>query len=665
MEGYDFCGWATKNDVQCSDGRYIRHNAFKDCDGTEVPLVWNHDHSNPENVLGKVVLQNRPEGVFCYGYFNDTTKGQVAKTLVQHGDITNLSIFASKVKQVAKDVIHGFIKEVSLVHAGANPEAFIEDVVAHSENEDGSFILYLGEVTEDDIAHSDEDPEEPEYEEITDEEELEDEDEDEDDEYEDDEELESEFDEEESEEESEEDELEDEEISHADKDDEGENDKKNDAGKSKSDEGDTVEEVYNTLTPKQKIAVDMIVQKSLEIAQSEFGHSLEDNEEETEMKHNIFETGLVKETTLSHADQEALINLAKNSTCGTLKNAITMFRENSDEEEVDCLAHSIDSIDEMFPEYKNLDNGEPETLTRDMSWVSGVINGVKKSPFSRIRTRQLDARYDVINAKGYKKGHQKTNIGNVKLLKRTTDPQTVYVRDGIDRDDIIDITDFDVVAYQYKIMRMALNEELAKAILIGDGREDGDEDKISEEHIRSIWHDDDLYTIHKDVDIEAAREEIQGSDTSKHFGDNYIYAEAIIAAALDARIDYKGSGSLKFYCTPQLLNKMLLARDLNGRRIYNSKTDLQAALNVSAIETVEQFQGLTREDATSHKTKELLGLFVNFSDYQVGSTKGGEITKFEDFDIDFNKYKYLMETRLSGALIRPYSAIALEMVVNP
>lgn len=665
MDGYDFCGWATKNDIKCSDGRTIRHNAFKECDGVEVPLVWNHDHSNPDNVLGKVLLKNTDEGVYCYGSFNDTTKGQIAKTLVAHGDITNLSIFASKVKQMAKDVVHGVIKEVSLVHAGANPGAYIETVIAHTEEDDGAFIAYLGEITDEDVFLHSDDPEETELEE-SDEEEAEEAETDEEAKEE-----ETETEEEYPEEEFPEEELDDsEEVSHADKDDDDTKD--DDESKSVKVNPNEVQEIFNSMTPKQQIAVAMIGQEMLKQAGLELEITHSDNyqndfynEEETEMKHNIFETGLVKETTLSHADQEALINLAKNSTCGTLKNAITMFQENSDEEENKCLAHSIDSIDEMFPEYKNLDNGEPETLTRDMSWVTGVINGVKKSPFSRIRTRQLDARYDVINAKGYKKGHQKTNIGNVKLLKRTTDPQTVYVRDGIDRDDIIDITDFDVVAYQYKIMRMALNEELAKAILIGDGREDGDEDKISEEHIRSIWHDDDLYTIHKDVDIEAARAEIQGSDTSKHFGDNYIYAEAIIAAALDARIDYKGSGSLKFYCTPQLLNKMLLARDLNGRRIYNSKTDLQAALNVTAIETVEQFQGLTREDTKTHNTKELLGLFVNFSDYQVGSTKGGEITKFEDFDIDFNKYKYLMETRLSGALIRPYSAIALEMVVNP
>ena len=659
MSTYDFCGWATRNDRRCSDGRTIRQNAFKECDGVEVPLVWNHDHSNPENVLGKALLKNTDEGVYCYGTFNDTTKGQIAKTLVQHGDITNLSIFASKVKQVAKDVIHGVIKEVSLVHAGANPGAYIEDVITHSENEDGAFIAYLGEITEDDFFHSDEDPDDEELEE-----EIEEESEEESDEY--PEEEESEESEEESEEENEEDE-DSEEVSHADSDDTKDDVDEEDVSP------DEVKAIFEAWSPKEKIACaiignEMLKQAGLEVelAHSEdYQNSDENYEEEDEMKHNIFEKMGTKETTLSHSDQEGIIELAKNSTCGTLKNAIAMFAEHSSEDDNECLAHSIDDIDEMFPEYKNLDNGEPETLTRDMTWVASVINGVKKSPFSRIRTRQLDARQTTINAKGYKKGHEKTLIGNVKLLKRTTDPQTVYVKDSIDRDDIIDITDFDVVAYQYKIMRMALNEELAMAILVGDGREDGDEDKISEEHIRSIWHDDDLYTIHYTVDVDATRNAIQGTDTSKHFGDNYIYAEAIIAAALDARINYKGSGNLKFFCTPQLLNKMLLARDFNGRRIYNSKADLQAALNVSSIETIEQFQGLTREDSKTHDTKELLGLFVNFADYQVGSTKGGEITKFDDFDIDFNKYKYLMETRLSGALIRPYSAIALEMVVNP
>ena len=332
--------------------------------------------------------------------------------------------------------------------------------------------------------------------------------------------------------------------------------------------------------------------------------------------------------------------------------------------EENSLQHGIDQIEQLFPEYKDVKPGAPELLERDQTWVGVVMNKAHKSPISRIRTRQADARAAELRAKGYKKGNQKTLSANIKLLSRTTDPQTVYRKDELHRDDILDITDFDVVSYQYGIMRRNLEEDIAMAILIGDGREDVDPDKISEDHIRSIWHDDELYTIHADVDIAAARAELQGTDTNKHFGDNYIYAEAIITAALYARERYKGSGSLDFFCTPHLLNVMLLARDLNGRRIYDSKSDLAAALNVNAIYTGEQFEGKTRT-ADEDQTKKLLGLFVNMADYQIGSTKGGEITKFNQFDIDFNKEKYLLETRLSGALTKVYSAIALEEPVNP
>ena len=325
---------------------------------------------------------------------------------------------------------------------------------------------------------------------------------------------------------------------------------------------------------------------------------------------------------------------------------------------------SHDAIEQLFPDYKDVKTGAPELVERDQSWVAAVMRGVHKSPISRIRTRFADARSAELRAKGYKtKGTEKTVSGNIKLVNRTTDPQTVYRKDTMHRDDVIDITDFDVVEYQYTVMRHNLEEELATAIMIGDGREEGDADKISEEHIRSIWHDDDLYTIHADVDIAAARAELQGTGTSANFGENYIYAEAIISAALYAREKYKGNGNLDFYCTPHLLNVMLLARDMNGRRIYESKADLAAALNVKNIYTVEQFEGKTRTTKDS-KTKKLLGLFVNLSDYHVGSTKGGEITRFSDFDIDFNQYKYLIETRLSGAMVNLWSAIALEEPVN-
>lgn len=373
------------------------------------------------------------------------------------------------------------------------------------------------------------------------------------------------------------------------------------------------------------------------------------------MKHNVFDQDETnRKNVLSHADTMEIVSLAKNKAVGTLQNAIEIYSEQSD-----ALAHGVDDIEMLFPDYRDIRPGAPEALTRDLTWVSGVIGGVNKVPFQRIRTRHADVRGKDLRAYGYQKGKFKKQPGNIKLLQRTTDPQTVYRKDSLHRDDIIDITDFDVVTWQYGFMRQNLEEDVALAIMVGDGREDGDEMKIYEDKIRPIWKDDDLYTIHWDVDIDGTRQAIQGTGTAQYFGDNYIYAEAIITAALHSREQYKGSGSLSFYCTPHLLNVMLLARDRDGRRMYSSVNDLAAALNVVKIETVEQFEGLTRntEDA---KKKKLLGLFVNLADYSVGSVRGGEITKFEQFDIDFNQEKYLIETRLSGALTRPYAAIALE-----
>lgn len=375
------------------------------------------------------------------------------------------------------------------------------------------------------------------------------------------------------------------------------------------------------------------------------------------MKHNVFDKEThSNENTLTHSDQESIIAMAKTSNVGSLQNAIRIYEADHDTE----LSHGIDSIESLFPDYQLTKPGAPELITRDQGWVGNVMNKVHKSPISRIRTRQADVRNKKLRASGYVKGKKKKDAPNISLLTRTTDPQTVYRKDSLHRDDIIDITDFDVVEYQYGIMKMNLNEEIAMAIMVGDGRAEGDEEKIEETHIRSIWNDDDLYTIHIDIDIAAAKKELQGTNTSANFGENYVFAEAIVNASLFSREQYKGSGSLEFYCTPHLLNQMLLARDLNGRRIYNSVTDLAAALNVSAIHTAEQFEGLTRTTKTGNKTKKLLGLFVNLDDYHVGSTKGGEITRFKQFDIDFNQEKYLIETRLSGALTRVYSAIALE-----
>ena len=609
MDKFDFSGWATKANLKCSDGRIIRQDAFKDNDGQKVPLVWNHKHDDTTQVLGHALLENRDGGVYAYCKFNNTESGKTAKELVKHGDVDKLSIYANQLKQQGPNVIHGNIREVSLVLAGANPGALIEDVMMHSS--DGDYILedeciihtgdYFEVIDENAIEHSSEDEKKDE-------------------------------------------------LEHAE-------DKTMDENKDKKDGEETVADVIDTMNEKQQTVMYALIAEAIE-------GNFDDNEDEDEeggnedMKHNVFENEENNTNVLSHADEATIIDMAKAPSVGSLQHAMEIYAEEN------SLQHGIDQIEQLFPEYKDVKPGAPELLERDQTWVGVVMNKAHKSPISRIRTRQADARAAELRAKGYKKGNQKTLSANIKLLSRTTDPQTVYRKDELHRDDILDITDFDVVSYQYGIMRRNLEEDIAMAILIGDGRDDVDPDKISEDHIRSIWHDDELYTIHADVDIAAARAELQGTDTNKHFGDNYIYAEAIITAALYARERYKGSGSLDFFCTPHLLNVMLLARDLNGRRIYDSKADLAAALNVNAIYTVEQFEGKTRT-AGEDQTKKLLGLFVNMADYQIGSTKGGEITRFNQFDIDFNKEKYLLETRLSGALTKVYSAIALEEPVTP
>ena len=607
MDKFDFSGWATKANLKCSDGRIIRQDAFKDNDGQKVPLVWNHKHDDTTQVLGHALLENRDGGVYAYCKFNETESGKTAKELVKHGDVDKLSIYANQLKQQGPNVIHGNIREVSLVLAGANPGALIEDVMMHSA--DGDYIL------EDEcIIHTGD------YFEVSDENAIE---------------------------HSSEDEKKDE-LEHAE-------DKTMD--ENKKDGEKTVKDVIDTMNEEQQTVMYALIADAME---GNFNND-EDKDDEggnEDMKHNVFENEENNTNVLSHADEATIIDMAKAPSVGSLQHAMEIYAEEN------SLQHGIDQIEQLFPEYKDVKPGAPELLERDQTWVGVVMNKAHKSPISRIRTRQADARAAELRAKGYKKGNQKTLSANIKLLSRTTDPQTVYRKDELHRDDILDITDFDVVSYQYGIMRRNLEEDIAMAILIGDGRDDVDPDKISEDHIRSIWHDDELYTIHADVDIAAARAELQGTDTNKHFGDNYIYAEAIITAALYARERYKGSGSLDFFCTPHLLNVMLLARDLNGRRIYDSKSDLAAALNVNAIYTVEQFEGKTRT-AGEDQTKKLLGLFVNMADYQIGSTKGGEITRFNQFDIDFNKEKYLLETRLSGALTKVYSAIALEEPVTP
>ena len=598
----DFSGWATRNDLLCADGRVIKKNAFIENDGKEVPLVWNHQHNEPENVLGHALLENRDDGVYAYCTFNDTESGQHAKKLVQHGDVKSLSIYANRLKQVGSDVVHGTIRELSLVLAGANPGAFIDFVMAHDEDgEDGVIAGYDENIM---LYHAAGEPKKEDPEEKTE-------------------------------------------------------TKKEDEKKDMAENNEkTVKDVFDSMTEEQKTVCYALIGQALEDAGADLNE--DDEEGDEKMKHNLFDKETEQENVICHSDQEAIMALAKSSGVGSLKEALSIYAEQNE------LSHgAIDGevMEALFPEYKDVYPGEPETLTDDQTWIGSVIAGVHKSPISRVRTRQLDARNRRNRAKGYKKGKYKEEGTNVALLSRTTDPQTIFIKDKINRDDIIDFTDFDMVNYTWKIMRQALNEEIATAIMIGDGREEGDEDKIYETHVRSIWNDDELYTIHQDVDIKAAKTKLQGTDTAASFGDNYVYAEAIIEAALYSREQYKGSGNLKFYCTPHLLNVMLLARDMNGRRIYSSKADLQAALNVSSIETVEQFEGLVRTDAELKK-HELLGIFVNLADYQVGSTKGGEITKFEQFDIDFNQQKMLLETRISGALTRVKSAIVLEMPVT-
>ena len=600
MEKYDFSGWATRANLKCSDGRTILEDAFAHQDGIEVPLVWGHQHDDPLRVLGRARLERRKEGMYTYGTFNDTEQGLNAKQLVVHGDVKALSIYANQLKQRGSDVLHGSIKEVSLVLAGANPGAFIDSVIIHGEDSPEEAVIYTGEFIE--LCHSDED-------------------------------------------EKKEDEPMANEVIHEDK-------------KEK-----TVADVFNTLNDEQKNVVYAMLGQALE----EGAGDDEDDEEEENMKHNVFDQDEVKQGgVLSHADQKAIIDMAKKSNVGSLKQAISIYAEQNG-----ILKHSDDNVGVfedygvLFSELELLKKGEPETLYKyDQTWIEPALRKIHKSPFSRIRTRHADARLAELKAKGYQtKGDEKTVMGQITMINRETTPQTIYIKDSLHRDDIVDITDFSIVEYQWGQMRRILNETLILAAMVSDGREVDDPDKINENNIRPIWKDNEEYTIHVDVDIEAAKEELQGTETGAHFGENYIYAEAVITAALYSREKFKGTGTPDFYCTPHLVNVMLLARDLNGRRIYDSKAELAKALNCNSIVEVEHFEGLTRTTEEGEK-KKLLGLFVNLNDYTFGSTRGGEITRFEDFDMDFNLKKFMLETRLSGSLYRLKSAIALEEPVS-
>lgn len=617
----DFSGYATRNDLKCADGRFIRKDAFKDCDGKRVPLVWNHEHGDPGMVLGHSILENRKDGVYSYNFFNDTESGQAARTIVEHGDVFGLSIYANHLKQNGNDVVHGVIREVSLVLAGANPGAYIDSVMAHGEEEgDAAYIRFTSDGDGDALAHSA--CELPES------------------------------------------------LLHSDKEqkDESKTEEKKDDKAGEKEE--TLKDVFDTLTEKQKTAVYAII-GALE-SQDNSSDTKEDD-----VKHNVFENDETQATSnvICHSDQARIMADAKK--VGSFRAALEMYAADNalqhDDETASDAADAVaaasgfddESLGLLFPEYRDVRPGAPELVTYDQGWVTRVMNKVGKIPYSRVRTRQVDIRgIDEIRARGYEKGHKKALSGNYALARRTTDPQTVTVKSALNRDDVVDITDFDYVAYQYRIDRLQLNEELAMAVMLGDFRQDDDPDKIHPDKIRPIWSDDELYAIHTDVDIEAARAELQGSDTGVYFGDNFVTAEAIITAALYAREQYKGSGNMDFFCDPHLLNVMTLARDRNGHRMFASKADLAAALDVNGIYTVEQFANKTREipatATTTAKTKKLMGIFVNLADYSIGATKGGEITHFNQFDIDFNQLKSLLETRCSGALTRIKSAIVLE-----
>lgn len=609
----DFCGYVTRNDVLCSDGRIIRKDAFKDCDGITVPLVYNHDHDHLEAVIGHAELINRPDGVFSNCYLNtDVEYGKLAKALIAHGDITGLSIYANRLKQNGPDVIHGKIREVSLVLAGANPGAFIEPMsVTHSddgvENVDEA-VIYMGENFE--LYHADEKekdvaedknkkPEEPETEE--------------------------------------------------------------------NDDGKSIKEVFETMNEEQKKVVYALVGAA--ISDQEGG---DEKEEKEDMKHNVFDQNEQQSDVLTHSDLDGIVLDAKESN-GSFRESFNIFMKNNDLELVhDGLTSSGFSQDTtqdgnitwLFPEYQIYGPKTPQLLTDDQSWVSSVINGATKLPYSRVRTRYVDIRnvngnHDDLRARGYQKGQQKDFVGNYNLVRRETDPQTIYVESELERDDVIDITDFDYVQWQYNIDRMQLENELATAIMLGDGRADGTKGKIYPTHIRPIWTDDDMYTIHKDIDIAAAREEVQGTDTASYFSDNFIYTEAMIAAIQDVFIDFMGTGTPDMYIDPWMLNKLMLARDRNGRRIRNTVKELASELNVGTVHRVQQFKNRIRTDSQGNQHK-LLAIIGNMKDYGIGSTKGGQITHFTDFDIRFNQLISLLETRLSGANMGLYSFIVIE-----
>lgn len=578
MERFDFSGWATKANLKCSDGRTIMKDAFKHNDGQTVPLVWNHQHNDPNEVLGHALLENRDEGVYAYCTFNDTESGKTAKLLVQHGDVNALSIYANQLKQKMSNVLHGNIREVSLVLAGANPGASIDSIIMHGEESDEEAIIYTGE--EITLAHS----------------------------------------------------------SDA-KDSEGttkEDNKMADDVK-KTDGEETVADVFNTLSEKQKTVVYAMIGQALEDAgvtddddedyEDEMGHS----EGDDYMKRNVFDNDEQQDDVLSHAAMETIIGDAKRF--GSLKES---FLAHADE-------YGIEQIDYLFPEAKTLNN-PPEFIKRDTGWVSTVMGAVHHTPFSRIKSVFANITEDEARAKGYIKGNLKKEEV-FSLLKRTTTPTTIYKKQKLDRDDVIDITDFDVVAWLKSEMRVMLDEEIARAILIGDGRLSSSDDKINESNIRPVVSDSELYTIRQKVSVPT-----NATDDDK--------AKAMIKSAVKARKNYKGSGNPTFYTTEDWLTNALLLEDTQGHRLYKNDADVAAAMRVSKIVTVPVMEGVKGPEGG-----DLIGIIVNLADYNVGADKGGAVNMFDDFDIDYNQQKYLIETRCSGALVKPYSAIELELDV--
>ena len=630
---YDFSGWATKNDLLCSDGRTIKQDAFKECDGTTVPLVWNHIHDDPGNVLGHALLENRPEGVYTYCSFNDTEAGQQAKALVEHGDVNSLSINANKLKHKGHDVVHGVIREVSLVLAGANPGAVIDfPILAHSDEYDESEAeISIGYMNVDlTLAHADEEDEKEKKNKV------------EEDENEESSEEESKEESEKEKEKPKADESKDESKEDSDEEKKEEEIKHQDTTKEEemADSEKTVQDVFDELTEEQKNVVYFMIGQALEDA----GVSPEEGEGEEgeDMKHNVFDEDTAPNDVLSHSDMENIFKRAKST--GSLREAVEDYldggqlmhsipTEGMELPEAPLMEYGVQNPNMLFPEYKAFSN-TPEWIKRDTDWVQVVMAGVHKTPFTRIKSVFANITEDEARAKGYLKGRMKKEEV-FSLLKRKTDPQTIYKKQKLDRDDVIDITDFDIVSWIRGEMEIMLDEEIARAILIGDGRIPSDDDHISEDHIRPVVTDKPLFNIKSDVDG-ATPEEL---------------AKNFIKQAVRARKNYKGSGNPILFTTEDMLTEMLLLEDEIGHRLYKSEAELATAMRVSRIVTVPVFENVTVDD------KEFLGVALNLNDYALGADKGGEKTLFDDFDIDYNQMKYLIETRRSGALIKPFSAM--------